>query len=200
MTKKAAKLLFVMHAKSIWWFVGIYAAIMVLVRVVFPDVPLTGASWIPTSVAGALRVYFLALGIIYPLLATRLYVSQGITRKQFFWAYVDAIAKLSLILVIPIVALEAYFSGFSLLSAITHYLFLPLFFLIGWTAVVGFQMRKWSTATLGIAASLAVLSVIGFITETLAVSELSVLGSLSILLAALLMILPPIISHVPLKP
>jgi hypothetical protein len=199
MTKKALKLLLSIQAKATCWFIGIYALVMAILLILFSFVTIDDTSWIPTSIIYSPKIYLLVMGIVYPLVATKLYVSQGLTRKQFFWAYTGAISILSLVLLIPILASVIYYESISLPSAIIHYLQMPLFFLIGWASVVGFQMRKWFTAMLGILGAMVMFHTITTIPRILALSDMAVLGSVLLLLAALLLILPRIISQIPLK-
>lgn len=199
MTKKALKLLLSTQTKGTCWFIGIYALVMAILLIVFSYVTIDDSSWIPISITYAPKIYLLVMGIVYPLVAIKLYVSQGLTRKQFFWAYTGAISIISLFLLIPILASVIYYDSISLPSAITHYLQMPLFFLIGWTSVVGFQMRKWYTTILGILGAIAMFHTITTIPRILALSDLTVLGSVLLLLAALLLILPRIISQISFK-
>lgn len=199
MTKKALKLLLSTQTKGTCWFIGIYGLVMAILLIVFSYVTIDDSSWIPISITYAPKIYLLVMGIVYPLVAIKLYVSQGLTRKQFFWAYTGAISIISLFLLIPILASVIYYDSISLPSAITHYLQMPLFFLIGWTSVVGFQMRKWYTTILGILGAIAMFHTITTIPRILALSDLTVLGSVLLLLAALLLILPRIISQISFK-
>lgn len=199
MTKKALKLILSQQTKSTYWFIGIYALVMAILFIVFSFVTNDDTSWMPISIVYAPKIYLLVMGIIYPLVATKLYVSQGLTRKQFFWAYTVAISIISLFLFIPVLASVIYYDNFSLTSAITHYLQMPLFFLIGWTSVVGFQMRKWYMTILGILGAIAIFHTITTIPRIFALSDIAVLGSVILLLAALLLILPRIISQIPFK-
>lgn len=199
MIKKSLKLLLLIQAKTTCWFIGIYALTMVILLIVFSFVKINDTSWIPISIMYAPKIYLLVIGIVYPLITTKLYVSQGLTRKQFFLAYTGAISIISLLLFIPILVSAIYYGNISLLSAITHYLHLPLFFLIGWTSAVGFQMEKWYTAVLGILGAIAMFHAITTVTRILALPELVVLGSVLLLLAAVFFILRRIISQIPLK-
>lgn len=199
MTKKALKLLLSIQAKGTCWFIGVYVLIMTILLIVFSYVTIDDTSWIPMSIIYAPKIYLLVMGIVYPLVATKLYVSQGLTRKQFFWAYTGAISIISLFLIIPLLASVIYYDRISLLSIMTHYLQMPLFFLVGWTSVVGFQMRKWYTAILGILGAIVMFHAITTIPRILALSDMAVLVSILFLLAALLLILPRIISQIPLK-
>jgi hypothetical protein len=199
MTKKALKLLLSIQTKATCWFIGIYALVMAILLIVSSYVTIDDTSWIPVSIIYSPKIYLLVMGIVYPLVATKLYVSQGLTRKQFFWAYTGAISIISLFLLIPILASEIYYESISLPSAIIHYLQMPLFFLIGWTSGLGFQMRKWYTAMLGILGAIAMFHTITTIPRILALSDTAVLGSVLLLLAALLLILPRTISQIPLK-
>lgn len=199
MTKKALKLLLPIQAKSTCWFIGIYALTMAIVLIVISFVKIDDTSWIPISTAYAPKIYLLVMGIVYPLIALKLYVSKGLTRKQFFWAYTGAISIISLFLLIPILASAIFYDSLSLPAVIIHYLHMPLFFLIGWTAVVGFQMEKWHTAMLGILSATAMFHAIITVTRILALSDLAVLVLILMLLTAVLLILPRIISQIPLK-
>lgn len=199
MTKKALKLLLSKQFKSLCWFIGIYALVMAVILTVFSYLKIDDTSWIPDSIIYAPKIYLLVIGIVYPLTTTKLYVSQGLTRKQFFGAFTGAISIISLLLLIPILASIIYFDSISLLPAITHYLHMPLFFLIGWTSVVGFQLQKRYTPVLGILSALVIFHAMTTIPGVLALSDLTVLGSMVLLLAALLLILPRIISQIPLK-
>lgn len=199
MTKKAFKLLLSIQAKSTCWFVGIYALVLAILLVVFSYVAIDDTSWIPISIIYSPKIYLLVIGIVYPLLITKLFVSQGLTRKQFFWAYTGAISIISLFLLVPLLASEIYFDNISLPSAITHYLQMLLYFLIGWTSVVGFQMRKGNMAVLGVLCAIAMFHTITTIPRVLALSDMAVIGSVVFLLAVLLLILPRIISQIPLK-
>jgi hypothetical protein len=199
MTKKALKLLLSIQAKATCWFIGIYALVIAILLIVFSFVPIDDTSWILVSIIYSPKIYLLVMGIIYPLVATKLYVSLGLTRKQFFWAYTGAISIISLFLLIPTLASAIYYESVSLPSAITHYLQMPLFFLIGWTSVVGFQMQKWYTSTLGILGAIAAFHTVTTIPRILALSDTAVLGSILLLLATLLLILPRTISQIPLK-
>ena len=199
MTKKALKLLLTTQARGTCWFIGIYSLIVTILLIVFSFVTIDDTSWIPVSIMYSPRIYLLVMGIIYPLVVTKLYVSQGLTRKQFFYAYTGAIGIISLFLLIPILASVIYYDSFSLLSTIIHYLQMPLFFLIGWTSVVGFQIRKWYTAIIGILVAIAMLHTITTIPRILALSDMNVLVFILLLLVASLLILPRIISKIPLK-
>ena len=199
MTKIALKLLLSTQAKATCWFIGIYALIMTILLLVFSFVKIDDTSWIPITLMYTPKIYLLVMGIVYPLVATELYVSRGLTRKQFFWAYTGAISIISLFLFIPILASIIYFENISLLSAIAHYLHMPLFFLIGWTSIVGFQLGKGKLATLGILFAIVTFHAITTIPRVFSLPDLEVLGSIILLLAALLLILPRIISQIPLK-
>ncbi|SDN72170.1 hypothetical protein [Bacillus sp. OK048] len=199
MVKKALKLLLSTQAKATCWFLGIYALTMAIVLIVFSYVKIDDTSWIRETIIYAPKIYLLVMGIVYPLVATKLYVSRGLTRKQFFWAYTGAISIVSLFLLIPILASIIYFENISLLSAITHYLHMPLYFLIGWSSVVGFQFLKWHMAIFGVLGAVVMFHAITTVPGLLALSELAVLGSVILLLAAVLLILPRIISQIPLK-
>lgn len=199
MTKKALKLLLSIQAKATCWFICIYALVMAILLIIFSFVPVDDTSWIPISIMYAPKIYLLVMGIVYPLVATKLFVSQGLTRKQFFLAYTGAISIISLFLLIPILASVIYYDSISLPSAITHYLQMPLFFLIGWTSVIGFQMRQWYTSILGILGAIAMFHTITTIPGILALSDIAVLGSVVSLLVVAILILPRIISQIPLK-
>lgn len=199
MTKIALKLLLSIQAKATCWFIGIYALVMAILLLIFSFVTIDDTSWIPISILYSPKIYLLVMGIVYPLTATKLFVSRGLTRKQFFWAYTGAISIISLFLFIPILSSILYFEQISFSSAITHYLHLPLFFLIGWTSIVGFQLGNWRVTILGILCAIVLFHTITTVTRIISLPDLGTLGSVLLLLAALLLILPRIISQIPLK-
>lgn len=195
MTKKALKLLLSIQAKIACRFIGTCALAIAILLIFFSNT----TSWIPVITMDAPKIYLLSMGIIYPPIATKLYVSQGLTRKQFFWAYTGAISIISLFLLIPILVSSIYFDSISLPSIIIYFLNMPLFFLIGWTSVVGFQFRKSYTAILGIISAMVIYYAMTTLIKILALSDLAVLGSILLILAGMLLILPRIISQIPLK-
>ena len=199
MTKKAFKLLLLRQLKSICWFIGIYSLIMAILLIVFSYVKIDDTSWIPYSIIYTPKIYLLVIGIVYPLILTKLYVSQGLTRIQFFMAFTGAISIISLLLLIPILASVIYFDSISLLTAITHYLHMPLFFLIGWTSVIGFQLQKRGMSILGILSAVVIFHAMTTIPQFFALSDLTILVSVLLLLASFLLILPRIIYQIPLK-
>ena len=81
MTKKAFKLLLSIQAKSTCWFVGIYALVLAILLVVFSYVTIDDTSWIPISIIYSPKIYLLVMGIVYPLLITKLFVSRGPDQK-----------------------------------------------------------------------------------------------------------------------
>lgn len=199
MTKNALKLLLPIQAKNTCWFLGIYALVMAILFILFSFIINDDASWISSTMMFAPKIYLLVMGIIYPLTATRFFVAQGLTRKQFFWACTGSISIVSLFLLIPVLASSIFHDSILLPSAMTHYLEMPLLFLIGWTAVVGFQFGKGYTAVPGILGAIAMFQTINTVPEMLALSDLATLGIVILLLVVLLLILPRIISQVPIK-
>ncbi len=199
MIKKALKLLLSIHAKSTCIFIGVYGLVMSIILILFSHGNIYNSFWMSDSIIYTLRIYFMIMGIVYPLIATRLYVSRGLTRMQFFWAYTGAMSIISLLLLIPILISVIYYDKISLLSAITHYLHMPLFFLIGWTCAVGFQIGKWYTAILGILSAIAIFFTVTTVSMFLSLSELFIFGTVLLLLVSMLLILPRILSQIPLK-
>ena len=199
MSKKALKLLLSIQAKSTCWFIGIYSLIIAILLIIFSYVTIDDTSWIPISIMYTPKIYLLVMGIVYPLVSTKLFASQGLTRRQFFWTYTGAVSIISLFLLIPVLASLIYYDNISLLSVSTHYLQMLLFFLIGWTSVVGFQMGKWYWAVLGICGAIAMFHTITTLPRILAFSDIAILGSVLLGVTALLLILPRIISQIPLK-
>lgn len=199
MTKKVFKLLLSVQGKSACWFIGIYALIMAILIIIFSYITIDDVSWIPLSILYAPKIYLLVMGIVYPLVSTKLYVSKGVTRTQFFWAYTGAISVISLLLLIPILVSSIYNNDISISMAITHYLQMPLFFLIGWTSIVGFQLKKWNMVMLGILSAIAMFHLVTTMPEILSLPNLATLGIVLLLLIATLFTLPRIISQVPLQ-
>lgn len=199
MTAKALKILLKVQAKGTSWFVGIYTLVVVIIMILSLFADESDTSWILITNVYAPKIYLLVIGIVYPLIATKLYVSQGLTRKQFFWAYTGAISIISLFLLIPILASELYSSNLSPLLALTHYLQLPLFFLIGWMATIGFQMGKWNTSTFWLLSAIVIFQCLSSLPEFFSLSDIAVLGLVVGLLAILLLILPRAITKIPIK-
>lgn len=199
MTKKVFKLLLSVQGKSACWFIGIYALIIAILIIIFSYITIDDVSWIPLSILYAPKIYLLVMGIVYPLVSTKLYVSKGVTRTQFFWAYTGAISVISLLLLIPILVSSIYNNDISISMAITHYLQMPLFFLIGWTSIVGFQLKKWNMVMLGILSAIAMFHLVTTMPEILSLPNLATLGIVLLLLIAVLFTLPRIISRVPLQ-
>lgn len=199
MTKIALNLLLSTQAKTACWFIGIYTLIIAVLLFVFSFVTIDDTSWLPMSIMYTPKVYLLVMGCVYPLIATELYVSRGLTRKQFFWAYTGAISIISVFLFIPILASILYVGSFSPLAALTHLLHLPLFFLAGWTSVVGFQLGKWHMAILGILCAIGIFHASTTLIRVYALPDLVAFGTVLFLLAGLLLILPRIISRIPFK-
>jgi hypothetical protein len=117
---------------------------------------------IVTSLANVLntssRTFMFILGIACPLAYFTLYLATGVTRKQFAFGlfaaatlfsccYAVLIAFCSGVLNAP---LEFMAGGFAPLALLTNIIYGALNFLIGWTAVTGFQLRRLSSAALGI--------------------------------------------------
>ncbi|TGB01087.1 hypothetical protein [Halobacillus salinus] len=202
MTKRALKILLPIQAKSTGWFIGIYALIVTILITIFTatNTEETLSFWMSDSIRYTINIYLLIMGIVYPLTSTKLYVSQGLTRKQFFWAYTGAMSIISLFLLIPIIVSFSYFgNSVSLLTVLTEYLYMPLYFLTGWICAVGFQLKKWYTSILGLISALAIFNGITIVTEAFNLSESAVFALVVALLAAVLLILPRVISRIPLK-
>ena len=199
MTAKASKFLLKTTGKSAFWFLSINALIMVFISILLRFSNSEDTSWLPITMIFSLKIYNLVIGIVYPLVALKLYVSFGLTRKQFFWGYIGAVSIMSLLMLLLIIALEIYNNNISLISVITHYLQLLLYFLIGWTAVLGFQMKKWYKSIIGLFSAIILLNVINNLTNYFSLSNVAVLGLLFSLLVAGLLILPYIISKIPIK-
>jgi len=198
-TLKAMKFVLKKQASIALGFVVIYALVVAILSVVFYFIEDEDMSWVPDITLIAPKIFLLILGIVYPLTTTRLYIAQGITRKQFFWANVGSISIISLFLLLPIVGSEYYVASSSLLSAITHYIQLPLFYLLGWTAIVGFQLKNIISSILGVSFAVIMLQIITTLPETLVLSDIITAGiSLSVLVVVLL-ILPHVVSKIQLK-
>ena len=131
MTKKAMKLLLTAQIKSAIWFLGIYALVIAILSVIFHYVKDIDGSWMSLSAIYSPKVYLLVMGIVYPLITTELYLSRGLTRKQYFWAFTGAIGFLSLVLLLPTIIAEILIGTITLISVIKNFVQMPLFFLIG---------------------------------------------------------------------
>ncbi len=199
MTKKAMRLLLANQAKASVWFICIYVFIMSILVLILTNLNERDMEWVAISTAYAPKIYLLVIGIISPLTYMELYMSRGLTRTQFFWAFTEAIAILSVFLFLPTIIAEIIFGNISLLFIITHYIQMPLSFIMGWTVVIGFQYGKWFIATLGINSAVALFIGSDVVIEKYNIIGFPLLGLLVIITAALLLILPRIIARVPIK-
>lgn len=199
MTIKALKLLLTLQTKAAFWFITIYFSLSVIILIAVPIDAMDETSWFPVSMMYTPKIYLLIVGAVYPLLATKLFVSQGLTRRQFFTALTGAISIVSLLLLVPVLACAFYTDGISLLSVMIHYFQMPLFLLIGWTSVLGYQLRKWYLTILGIIAAIAMFHFVTTIPEIFGFSDLTVFGSVLVLLATALFILSRAVSQIPLN-
>lgn len=199
MTKKAFKLMFNIQLKQAAWFIGIYVLAWAVIEIIFRVFSIDDMSWIPMTNLYGPKIYLLVMGIVYPLVSTKLFISQGLTRKQFFWAYTGAIGTISLLLFIPMLASIVYNDLVSTSSVLLHYLHMPLFFLIGWTGAIGFQIGRWHTAALGVLCAVVMFHSMTSIPEFFNIADPILLGVVIALIVVLLLTLPRIISRIPLK-
>lgn len=199
MTKKIWQLLLTAQIKSTGWYIGIYTLIMIILLTIFSFVPVDDTSWIPTSSVYSPKIYLLVIGITHPASMTKLFVCNGLTRKQFFWLYTSIISIVALFLLIPILISDFYYGNLSLASAVTHYLQMTLFFLIGWTVTLGYQFRRWYTKILGVLAAIVLLDTITTLSESLALADFASLGLTLLIFLIMLIILPRIIVNISLK-
>lgn len=199
MTKKAMKLLLAAQIKSAIWFLGIYALIIVIFSVIFHYVKDIDGSWMSLSAIYSPKVYLLVMGIVYPLITTELYLSRGLTRKQYFWAFTGAIGVLSLVLLIPTIIAEILMGAITPMSVIMNFVQMPLFFLIGWTAAIGFRFGKLYTAFLGILCAIACFHIMNGISVLLHLSETTQLCTSLLLIVVQIRLLPRVICRIPIK-
>ncbi len=199
MTKKAMKLLFVPLLKSVLWFLGIYALVIAILATIFYLMLDPDMEWMSISTQFAPRIYLLVLGIVYPLVHLELYVSKGLTRRQFFHALLGAISILSLVLLLPTLIAEAFLGTLTPLSVIYDFVQLPLFFLAGWCAGIGFRFNTWLAALLGILGAVASLQIMNIIVETFALPLFAQLLIGVLILGLQLLLLPKVLHRAPLK-
>ena len=199
MTKKAMKLLLVQQTKSALWFLCIYPLIIAILFAILYLDKNHDYDWIGVTTISAPKIYLLIMGIVYPLITTGLYVSRGLTRRQYFWAFIWAISILSVILLLPSVITEILLGTISPISIIMNFVQLPLFFLLGWTAAVGFQFGKWQTSFLGVLCTVGSIQILNFIEVLFHWPQLVQLGASLLLIAIVIKVLPNIVSRVPIK-
>lgn len=199
MTKKAMKLLFVAQLKAAIWYIVIYALVVGGLSVVFHYVKDVDQDWMIISAIYSPKIYMLIMGIIYPLVTMELFLSRGLTRKQYFCALSGAVGFLSLILIIPPIIAEIIMGIFTPLSVVINLVQMPLFFLIGWTAVVGFQFGKWYQAALGIICAVACVQILNSISTFQKIPGVVELGVSLLLVIAQTMLLPGVIRRIPIK-
>ncbi len=199
MTKKAMKLLLMDQIKSAIWFLCIYALIIAILSIVFHYIKDVDRSWMGISSIYSPKVYLLVMGIVYPLISAELYLSRGLTRRQYFWALTGAIGILSLGLLLPMVIAEILMGTITPMSVIVNLIQMPLFFLMGWTIAAGFQFGKWYTAFGGILCVIVCFHILNALSVWLHLPEAALLGTSLILLAAQINLLPRVIHCIPIK-
>lgn len=199
MTKKAMKLLFVAQLKAAIWYLVIYALIVGGLSVVFQYIKDMDQNWMIISGIYSPKIYILVMGIIYPLITMELLLTRGLTRKQYFCALTGAVGFLSLILIIPPIIAQIIMGIFTPLSIVINLVQMPLFFLIGWTAVVGFQFGKWYQAALGIICAVACVQILNAIPTFLKPPGVVEFGVSLLLVTAQIMLLPGVIRRIPIK-
>jgi hypothetical protein len=144
---------------SALWYVGVFAAVIVVLRVVFKaeemDVAVTLTSI--SNISG--RIYMIMLGIACPLVYFPRYIAVGVTRKRFALGIFASGALLSLCFFAALrIPLLAWGGGLSLLAVLIPALYGALAFLIGWTASVGFQYTRGAPILVGIVCACAILA------------------------------------------
>ena len=199
MTRKAMKLLLKTQAKPAIWFLCIYPLVILIIFAILKLNKNNDFEWIGVTTISAPKIYLLVMGIVYPLVTTGLFISRGLTRKQYFWAFTGAISILSIILLLPSVITEIILGTISPISVIMNLVQLPLYFLFGWTAAVGFQFGRWQTSFLGILCTVGSIQLLNFIDVFFHWPMQAQLGASFILIAILIKVLPNIVSKVPIK-
>lgn len=199
MIQKTMKFILRKQASIALAFVSIYALVVAILSIVFHFIEDEDMSWVPEITLITPKIFLLILGIIYPLTTMRLYISQGITRKQFFWANVGSISIISIFLLLPIIASEYYIADSSVLSATIHYIQLPIFYLLGWTAALGFQLKNLVASILGIFTAVILLQIITTLPETLELSDITSAGINSAVLVMVLLVLPHAVAKIQLR-
>ena len=199
MTKKAMKLMLAVQVKSGLWFLFTYALIVGILSVVFHYIQNIDTEWMGISTMYAPKIYLLVMGIVYPLITLELYISRGLTRRQYFLAFMGTMSILALVFLIPTLIAQICLGTITPFSVILNYVQMPMFFLAGWSAGTGFHFRKWYAPFLGILSAVACFQIMNLAAVLLNWPDIAQLGIALLLLAAQLILLPRIISRIPIK-
>ena len=199
MTKKAMKYQFVRQLKAAMCFIVMFFIVMCILAVVFYYNNAIVGNWVSISTIYSPKIYLLVMGIVYPLITMELYISRGLTRKQYFWTLTASISIISLILIIPAIIFQIMASSLSPMFALINLVQMPAFFLMGWTAVVGFQHGIWYKAPLGILCAITTGHIMNTIPELYKLPELASLGISLALLVLQIIVLPRFIKRIPIK-
>lgn len=198
MTKKVIKYILKAQLKITLVFLGIYMVIIGTLSLIFYYFPNIDQDWNMLSPSSP-KLFLLIMGIVYPLITLELYISRGLTRKQYFIALTSVVSIESLILLLPSVVDRILAGTIDPLSLIIDYVQMPVFFLIGWTGVVGFQLGIWYKAALGLLCAFISAHIMTTIPSLLNLSEATLLGVSLVLIILQITLLPNIIRRIPIK-
>jgi hypothetical protein len=130
------------------WYIGIFAVVVLVLTIVFEvfhiadmiDITYTAGGGADVF-ANSNSVFLLVLGVLFPLLSLEPFLAAGATRRQFAAGMLSAAAALAIGFTVICVVLDLLAASFSLPRLFTYLTDDILFFLTGWTAVIGFQIR-----------------------------------------------------------
>jgi hypothetical protein len=130
------------------WYIGIFAVVVLALTIVFEVFHIAGMIDITYTAGGdayvfanSNSVFLLVLGILFPLLSLEPLLAVGATRRQFAIGLLSAAAALAIGFAVICAVLDLLAGSFSLPRLFTYLTDDILFFLTGWAAVIGFQIR-----------------------------------------------------------
>ena len=197
MTKKAMKYMLVAQLKIALWFLVSYALLTGILWAIFYYLVDSDQDLMVIS-SNSPKIFLLIMGIVYPLINIELFLSRGLTRRQFFIAITSVISIVSIILLLPLVITNILEGTITPLSLIIDYLQMPIYFLIGWTAGVGFQFGKWYTSLFSIFCAVSCIQILKIFSTRIASQPILLVFQLLILLAQSMLLLK-VIRRVPIK-
>jgi hypothetical protein len=148
-------------------FAGAYAVAMIVLKVVAIAAGFEKELDFAQMSDYTAKIYMLVIGIVCPLVYFNLYVAAGVTRRQFTAGMLAVAAVMSACFAILRMPLLMAHGELTAMSVTASALYGMLAFLVGWTAVIGFQFMR------AIPIFLSSISPVFFVLGFLAVEKLS---------------------------
>lgn len=199
MTMKAMKYQVGIQLKAALIYIGIFVLVIGILSIIINVNNVVAENWMSIATIYWPKIYLIIMGIVYPLITMEMYISRGLTRKQYFWSLTAVTSIMSLLLIVPAIISQIIIGKLTLIFVVLNLVQMPAFFLMGWTAVVGFQHGIWYKAALGLLCAIASSQLMGTIPEQLKLPELASLGITIALIIVQLILLPRFIKSVPIR-